>query len=139
MPEGRKPALTRAELTGAIRRKAVVEDWSAAPTAGAENGSPGFPDLVLVCVEEGRRRVLFRTVKPRNGRLTADESLWLELLRAAGADAGTWRETDLADGTVERDLRRRTRRRGRRKVRSVLDDQIEAENGISRNADGTCA
>lgn len=63
-----------------------------------QDGDPGWPDLVMVRGE----RLLFRELKTDAGRLTADQQLWLDALRAAGQDAGVWRPRDW-DG-IEREI-----------------------------------
>ncbi len=54
-------------------------------------GSPGFPDLVLVHPERG---VLFVELKTATGRLTDNQKQWGADLEAAGAEYHLWRPDD---------------------------------------------
>lgn len=56
----------------------------------------GFPDLVLV----GNKGVLFRELKSDKGRPDTEQAVWLERLRAAGANVGVWRPDDLHAGSI---------------------------------------
>jgi len=60
----------------------------------------GFPDLVIV----GPNGLLFRELKTRRGRTTAEQDQWLWQLTHAGADAHVWRPTDLTDGRISAEL-----------------------------------
>jgi len=57
--------------------------------------TPGFPDLLLV-----RDRVLFRELKVKGRRLTAEQNQWRDLLLAAGANWDVWSPDDW-DGIAE--------------------------------------
>jgi hypothetical protein len=46
----------------------------------------GFPDLVLV-----RERVVYAELKSDKGRLRPEQTVWLERLQGAGAEAYVWR------------------------------------------------
>lgn len=61
---------------------------------------PGFPDLVIC--RPGL--LLFREIKTDRGKVSAAQEKWLTLLRAAGADAAVWREADLLNGRIMREL-----------------------------------
>lgn len=62
------------------------------------SGNKGFPDLVIV----GPAGVLFRELKAANGKLSPEQTTWLDMLDLAGADAGVWRPVDWPDRiTVE--------------------------------------
>lgn len=49
----------------------------------------GFPDLVLV-----RERIIFAVVKAEKGRVRPDQKVWLDMLRAAGAQVHVWKPSD---------------------------------------------
>lgn len=68
----------------------------------------GWPDLVLF--NPSRGGVLFRELKTDVGKLSDEQRVVLEQLRAAGADARVWRPGDLEDGTIQRELDARFRR-----------------------------
>lgn len=55
------------------------------------NGSPGFPDLVLVHRERG---LLFVELKAARGRLSETQKQWETDLLAAGAEHHVWRPDD---------------------------------------------
>lgn len=55
-------------------------------------GEQGFPDLVLVHPRHG---LIFAELKVGRNKLTASQELWLDELRAAGAEAHLWRPEDL--------------------------------------------
>lgn len=60
-------------------------------------GENGFPDLVLV----GIHGVLFREIKASySDRPSPEQTAWLWLLKAAGADADVWNSEDLLCGRV---------------------------------------
>lgn len=50
----------------------------------------GFPDLVLV-----RDRIIFAELKSERGRLTAEQTRWLNDLGDAGVEVHVWRPSDL--------------------------------------------
>lgn len=54
-------------------------------------GTPGFPDLVLVRFGDP---VLFVELKSATGRLSDDQRRWQERLVAAGAEYRLWRPCD---------------------------------------------
>lgn len=65
------------------------------------NGSPGFPDFLIA----GRGGLLFAECKPSAGRRPRPDQLtWKYMLLAAGARWELWTQTDLDNGTIEREL-----------------------------------
>lgn len=54
----------------------------------------GIPDLVLV-----RERVLWVELKDTKGKLSANQVLWLDALRKAGAEVYVWRPGDMDEIT----------------------------------------
>ena len=69
-------------------------------THDSRRSPSGFPDWVFA----GGGGVMFRELKSATGRLTAAQEAWQRTLRAAGADADTWRPADLVSGRVAREL-----------------------------------
>lgn len=61
----------------------------------------GFPDVVLA----GEGGLLFRELKSAKGILSPEQKVWLDVLAAAGADAGVWRPADLRSGRIEAETR----------------------------------
>lgn len=59
-------------------------------------GDRGFPDLVIV----GADRVLYPELKSDSGSLDADQRMWRDRLRSAGAGWVLWRPRDWRDGTI---------------------------------------
>jgi len=55
----------------------------------------GFPDLVLV-----RDRIVFAELKAQKGKLSADQSNWIEWLRDADVEVYVWRPDDI-DEVIE--------------------------------------
>jgi hypothetical protein len=68
-------------------------------TAVAGDGV-GWPDVVVV----GPAGVLYRELKTKTGRPTAEQLVWLEALQRAGQDAVIWRPEDLRSGRIQREL-----------------------------------
>jgi hypothetical protein len=102
-----RPSMTEADLLRGVLDMAGVLGWRSAHfrpgrtahgwrTAVSGDGK-GFPDLFLV---RGRRLVAAE-LKAKAGRLTPDQALWLELLAAAGVEAGIWTPADYPDRIAE--------------------------------------
>lgn len=67
-----------------------------------EADGKGFPDLVLVRIPG---ELIFAELKSDTGRLSDDQTIWLDLLRLVrGIDVYVWRPRDFDE--VERRLRR---------------------------------
>lgn len=71
----------------------------------------GFPDLVMV--NPLTRRTLFVELKAQNGRVSADQEVWLDGLRIAGQFAEVWRPSDWVSGRILNLLSGREVRRAR--------------------------
>ena len=83
------PPLTEAQLLTCVRKAARVYGVLCYHTHDSRRSEAGFPDLVLV-----GRRVLFRELKARNGRLSGWQKDWMRQLREADADVAVWRPGD---------------------------------------------
>lgn len=70
------------------------------PPDGTGRYRAGFPDWVIV----GPGGILYRELKSQKGRLSAEQRVWLEALRTAGADADVWRPEDWMSGRIQREL-----------------------------------
>ena len=88
--------MTEAELTRAVRVLARMNGWLHYHTFDSRRSEAGFPDLVLV----RKSRVVFAELKSVNGRVSKDQSLWLEALRRAGQEVYLWRPKHLLDGEI---------------------------------------
>jgi hypothetical protein len=81
---------------------ARLYNWRWYHTHDSRHSPPGFPDLVLV----RGNRVIFAELKTQRGRLSVDQTAWLEDLRATCAEVYCWRPADLP--VIAAILRRRT-------------------------------
>jgi hypothetical protein len=72
-----------------IRPARTADGWRT-PVQG---DGKGFPDLLIV----GENGVLFRELKSRTGKLTADQMAWVGSLTAARQNVGVWRPADWPD------------------------------------------
>ncbi len=99
------------ELELAVVEVARLLRWRVAHFRAARSGrgwrtpvaydAQGWPDLTLV----GHGRLLVRELKVGRGEPTPEQAEWLAALRAAGVDAGVWREADWHAGRIEAELR----------------------------------
>jgi hypothetical protein len=62
-------------------------------TRDSMGSAPGFPDLLLVRPP----RKVWAELKSAHGRLTNDQKLWLDDLRACGDEAYAWRPADWSE------------------------------------------
>jgi hypothetical protein len=60
----------------------------------------GWPDSVII-----GQRILFRELKSEYGRLSPEQRIVGDQLKAAGADWATWRPSHWLSGAIERELR----------------------------------
>lgn len=58
-------------------------------------GHKGRPDILAV-----RERLIVAELKSKSGRMTAEQSEWIERCRAAGVEAYVWRPSDWPDIVV---------------------------------------
>jgi len=96
-----RAALREQEFMEAIQKAAGYLGWKTYHTHDSRRSEPGFPDLVLVKINQP---VKFREVKTEKGRLTKEQDAWITLLGLAGADVGVWRPRDW--DLIERELTR---------------------------------
>lgn len=101
-------AMTEADLQARVIRAARLTGWRTYHTHDSRRSDAGFPDLVLV--HAGQRRIMYRELKSARGRVRPEQREWLELLTAAGADAGIWRPADLLEERIVVELTRRVHR-----------------------------
>lgn len=94
------PPKTEKQFQSQIVELARLRGYLCYHTFSSLRSTPGFPDCVLA--RPGR--LLFRELKTERGRVSAAQQQWLTTLRAAGADAGIWRPSDLAAGRVLAEL-----------------------------------
>src|SRR5262252_4438256 len=91
--------LAEAGLLEHIRALARRSGWLCYHTHDSRRSEAGFPDLVLVKPASAQRvgRLLFVEVKTAQGKLTAEQMQWLEVLRhsVGGVEVYCWRPQDL--------------------------------------------
>ena len=90
----RPPAPPREDITEAAFQDLVVHlakvcGWTCYHTFDSRRSEAGYPDLTLV-----RERVIWRELKARRGRMTAEQQEWGRLLQAANANWGLWYPSD---------------------------------------------
>lgn len=95
------PNVTEASFQSAVIDLARRTGWKVMHTRPALNrsgrwstplqGDSGFPDLVLAHASRG---VLFVELKTNRGRVSPEQSEWLNTLTDAGATAVVWRPCD---------------------------------------------
>lgn len=90
--------MTEAQLQACVIAAAQRRGWEHYHTHDSRRSSPGFPDLVLVHVEQ--KRVIYRELKTQIGRIRPEQKTWLANLTAVGVDAGIWRPIDWFNQTI---------------------------------------
>lgn len=91
--------MTEAEFQAQVVEAAELYGWYTHHTFDSRRSNPGFPDLVLVHPKRGF--VIFAELKSEKGRVTREQSAWIDALTQAGADAFVWRPADW-DQIIER-------------------------------------
>lgn len=88
--------ITEAELQASVRELASIEGWAHYHTADSRKSEPGFPDSILC----RGRRLIAAELKRETGKLTAEQSAWLERLKRTGAEVHVWRPSDWRSGRI---------------------------------------
>lgn len=81
------------DLAVLVSELAKLGGWLRYHTYDSRRSTHGFPDEVLV--HPGRGLVLFRELKSSSGKVRPPQTVWLDALTAAGADAALWRPSDV--------------------------------------------
>jgi hypothetical protein len=89
----RVPPISEKEFQAQILQLARTLGWLCYHTFDSRRSQAGFPDLILIRGES----VVFAEVKSEQGQLRAEQSVWLDALRAAGLCACVWRPGDWAE------------------------------------------
>lgn len=85
------PAITEREFQRQVLDLAAILGWSAYHPQLSKWSERGWPDLALVRPP----RLVFAELKRQNGRTTAHQDRWLELLRGVpGVEVFLWRPDD---------------------------------------------
>lgn len=87
-------AISETQFLAAVMDLFRWHGWLVHHHFDARRSEPGVPDLLLV---HARRGVRFAELKTETGRLTREQRVWIEALRAAGAAVFVWRPSDMAD------------------------------------------
>lgn len=83
-----------------IERLAQANGWFVFHIYNASQSRPGFPDLVLI-----RERVIWVELKARStttnrrGKLSPEQEMWRDMLKAAGQEYYVWFDDSAADST----------------------------------------
>lgn len=103
--------MSEAELQTAVLQAAQLFKWRVHHCKPAQTpdgkwltriaGHRGFPDLCLVRPP----RVLFVELKSAKGRLSPDQTQWLQDLEKSGLEVAIWRPSDWLDGSITEELR----------------------------------
>lgn len=80
--------LTEKQFMAAVLEMARLHKWRCYHAFDSRRSEPGFPDLVLV--RDGR--IIFAELKTATGRLTDEQSEWIDALEACpGVEVRVWR------------------------------------------------
>ena len=90
--------MSEGTLLEKVRQTARELGYLTYHTHDSRRSEPGFPDLVLV--HGARGRVVFAELKDMRRRVEPDQEMWLDRLRAAGAEAYVWRPIHLLDESI---------------------------------------
>lgn len=93
--------MTEAELQAVVKDAARLFGWLTYHTHDSRRSDAGFPDLVLARPD----RTMFVELKSAKGRLTVDQTHWLQVLEKAGQTTHIWRPADWLAGTITEVLR----------------------------------
>jgi hypothetical protein len=88
------------DLDARVRKMAADLGLLRYHTHDSRRSASGWPDLVLV----GPRGVLYRELKREGKKPTPAQQVWLDALQAAGANATTWRPSDLLSGRIAHEM-----------------------------------
>lgn len=97
--------ITEAQFQRQIIELAHLLGYCTYHTYDSRRSEPGFPDLVLV---HPMGDLLIAELKTDKGRVSPAQTLWIALLRGAGAEVHVWRPRDW-ERIVERLTRHRLR------------------------------
>lgn len=99
--------MSERELQDNVIAMARTLGWEPYHTHDSRRSQPGYPDLTLAHVEQGR--LVFAELKTERGRLRPAQVVWLGILRSVARDRGLevyeWRPSHWLSGEIERVLR----------------------------------
>lgn len=82
--------ITEKDLDACVRDLARLGGWRIYHTFDSRRSSAGFPDLVLLRPP----RLVFVELKSDRGRVSDEQSAWLDDLEQCGVEAYIWRPDD---------------------------------------------
>lgn len=105
-------AMTEAQLFESVRDHLNAFGWLWYHTRDSRGSNAGFPDIVAVRGPYGEAALLFIELKTEDGKVSADQRVWLSALDGAGGEERTpygakvyvWHPSDLSSGEIERVL-----------------------------------
>lgn len=95
--------MTEEQLQRSVLSCAGFLGWRCYHTHDSRRSQAGFPDLVLVHVQQ--RRVVYAELKREKGRVRGEQQAWLDDLAAVDAEVYLWRPADWHHGRIEEILR----------------------------------
>jgi hypothetical protein len=93
-------AFTEDVLQSSVIEMATWFKWRHYHTHDSRRSAAGFPDLVLVRPPD----VIYVELKSDKGRLSPEQTAWLQDLEKAGQEVHIWRPTQWHDGTIRNRL-----------------------------------
>ena len=81
---------TENEFQDKILDYAKLRGWLAYHTYDSRKSAPGYPDLTLVRND----RIIFAELKTERGRVTPEQSIWIDALNRTPATALIWRPSN---------------------------------------------
>lgn len=88
---GGRMEIPESRVLEVVRHHAKSNGWLFYHTFDSRGSEPGFPDVVAT----NGKRLLFAELKSASGKLTIEQTQWIELLKLAGIDARVWRPKDM--------------------------------------------
>jgi hypothetical protein len=85
------PRQTERAFMNQVIKAAEVLGWRWYHTHRSDKSPAGFPDLVLVRARHSQPRLLFVELKAERTKVTPDQRVWIDELRACGQEAYIWR------------------------------------------------
>ena len=91
--DGGRLEIPESRVLEVVRHHAKSNGWLFYHTFDSRGSEPGFPDVVAT----NGKRLLFAELKSATGKLTIEQTQWIELLKHAGIDARVWRPKHMQD------------------------------------------
>ena len=87
---------TEASLQSKVVELARLYNWAVYHTWNSRNSAKGFPDLCLARpLVDGTAQLMFMELKTETGKVSAEQTFWIELLNAVpGVSAAVFRPSN---------------------------------------------